>query len=166
MGCLVEPHRRDTCSLDREFKPSAGSRDILDRKCYRKTSVSATTTPGEPHNEPQCLSPWNYKLYRSIWPTKKWYDNAPRRAILLIQRILERTSNENISRTRSSIKLKYPILYQEHMTIEEKARHCHKSSTSPLIQKFYRKNFKEEDIETINVYLAEISDFVPGAYDN
>ena len=81
---------------------------------------------------------------------------ATRQALLLIQKFFERNSNGNISSARMSISLKFRILYQEHMTIEEVARCGHSSCCSPDIE-IFRTKFNREYLDSQNLYFAEIS---------
>ena len=79
--------------------------------------------------------------------------------------VFERKSRGNISRGRMSISLKFRVLYQEHMTIEEVARYVHPSGSSTDTEVF-RTKFNRDYLERQNVNLADISNFVSGAYDN
>ena len=64
-----------------------------------------------------------------------------------------------------TIWLKFRVLYQENMAIEEVAGRDPPSSCSPDTEVF-RKNFEWEYLDTGHDYLAEISNFVSGEHGN
>ena len=66
--------------------------------------------------------------------------------------------------TRRNFWLKFPILYQENMTIEEVARQCRPLSVTPDTE-ILRKISRIECLVNQEEYLAEISDFVSGEHD-
>ena len=108
--------------VTRQNPPSSGSPDTDD---FRKNFVWVYLEKQQiclAENSNLVSEEHNYRRGDTTW--------LPRRAVLLIQTIFEKTFSEYISRNRS-VWLKIRTLYQENITIEEVAWREPSSSGSP-----------------------------------
>ena len=82
--------------------------------------------------KPEGVSRLNFEFYiRSTCQSRRWHDKSSTQSVLLIHRLFEGNSSGSISKARRCISLKFRILYQEHMTIQEVVRQILASNSSP-----------------------------------